>query len=282
LGLALGIAEWMLSGSHRITGGDASSSWVVVFSALASNVLFLPGPWFSAMSPHANFPVNFPSWSLFLELLINLVYVALVRFLSMRVLIGIVAVFGCAVSAAILMNGQSDLGYAYETFLGGFLRCGFSFFMGILLFRLRGHMRIFTASRLWLVGVLLACLAFAAPSPFRPFVDLIVIIAISPANVWLAASPQKNEKPEPALFRLLGETSYGMYAIHVPLIGLLTTALWQLSSPLNHYIALGVGVAFIAFTILVTAFLDRSYDRPLRKMLLARLFWTANKRQSVA
>lgn len=265
MGGMLGLGQWYFE--HLLHGGSAGLS-PNMLTTLALNVFFVPGPLSSQLAPGALFALNFPAWSLFLELCINIIYGLVVRKLTTPRLIGIVAFFGAAMGAMIIAYGQSDLGYTYATLPGGFLRCGFSFFTGILLFRMREWMRPVSFSQLWLIVVLFAALTYQAPQPLRPFADLAVIFGVSPLIVWLAASPRRSEHQEAPVFRLLGDTSYGLYAIHVPLIGMFSLVLEQVYTGGDHRLSAILGCIFIGALVLVTALINRWVDIPLRRRLL--------------
>ena len=57
------------------------------------SALFLPNPVVGSPKPHM-FPLNFPAWSLFYELVINIFYACVLRFLTNRMLLAIMLFSG--------------------------------------------------------------------------------------------------------------------------------------------------------------------------------------------
>jgi len=87
-------------------------------------------------SSTALFPLDFTFWSLFFELVANLVYAALAPRLSNRLLGIIVAIGFLGLVASGLVAGSLSNGTLRATFLGGLARVTFGFFAGVRLFRL--------------------------------------------------------------------------------------------------------------------------------------------------
>jgi peptidoglycan/LPS O-acetylase OafA/YrhL len=98
-----------------------------------SRSLALPDPFVFSV-----FPLNPPAWSLFFELAGNIAYASVFRFLSYRVLAAIMAVSTLGLAGFLYFGPQHDLhlGWNVENLSGGFFRVGYSFFAGVLLYRL--------------------------------------------------------------------------------------------------------------------------------------------------
>ena len=98
---------------------------------LVAAVLFLPSP-----GSIIFFPFNHPLWSLFHELVANLAFAALSRRLSGALLCGIVTISAVLLIEEARWWGTLDSSNGWENWGGGFIRVSFSFFAGILLYRI--------------------------------------------------------------------------------------------------------------------------------------------------
>jgi peptidoglycan/LPS O-acetylase OafA/YrhL len=103
----------------------------------------------------------------------------------------------------------------------------------------------------------------------QPFHDFVVVVAVFPAMVYLAMRCQ----PSPFISRIcvfLGAISYGIYVLHYPAKELLDR-IFALSGHggflLRH--APWTGVVFVAALVPLCWFIDRVYDAPVRRALLA-------------
>jgi peptidoglycan/LPS O-acetylase OafA/YrhL len=174
-------------------------------------------PW---VGPHGElYPFNIPAWSLLFELIANVVMAAAWRWLSQGALIAIVAVSGLGLVASAVVFGSLDAGFAVATAPAGLARVGFSFFLGLLIWRARPAPLRLSA---WApVLALAAALAVGAGPLPRSVVDLALVFAVFPLIVWLGAATQPAGASLSA-FKVAGAASYALYAVHVPLLWLAT------------------------------------------------------------
>jgi peptidoglycan/LPS O-acetylase OafA/YrhL len=101
---------------------------------LTSALLFLPTPPQLSLDHHLLYPLDAPAWSLFFELLINVVFVMLLPHLNRFTLAGVLALGLGLLAAALFVYGGLDHGISYGAFLCGFCRVTFSFFAGVALY----------------------------------------------------------------------------------------------------------------------------------------------------
>jgi peptidoglycan/LPS O-acetylase OafA/YrhL len=261
LGLLLGALQAVaLVAMHR-----SAMSWTDVAASLALHALYLPSP-FSG-GGDALFPLNGPFWSLFFELVVNIVYASFIY--RSRWAMGVVAGIALIVLVqASWSEGHADLGWQWPWMHVGLAKVLTSFTLGACVRRYLPACP--WALRGWSVGALFLVLygAFALPvpeGPWRAILDLTFILLISPTLIWFGASIAATPGQE-AWFKTLGGASYGMYVIHLPLM--------FAAGFVGHKVGvhpLLLGLSFVVAVQALAIWLERCYDRPARVRLYAWL-----------
>jgi len=130
LGTLLGIAVTVASLLGRNSlNWDPSSLLPAALLALLILPDFLPSP------VNELFPLNIPSWSLFFELLVNLLFAMSWPLLTSRRLVTISVLAGSVVGLATVHNGSIDQGSIASNFAVGIARTVFGFCVGVLISR---------------------------------------------------------------------------------------------------------------------------------------------------
>lgn len=241
--------------------GQAIPASIVMMPSHAPMPTFYPLPydldWF--------FPLDFPAWSLFFELVASFVYGLLFRYLSTLRLVAILCV--CALGLAIVAwrhNGY-NLGPYWPGYYAGFLRVGYAFTVGLLVYRFRGpaHVRSGAAS---IAVVLLVIGMLAIPWRAMEFVafDLLLGLVVLPVAVWVASLVEPSARITP-FFAFSGRVSYGVYVLHVP-FGFIVLYLAVRFQVLNHPYEFAATV-LIPSVVLLTWCANRYYDAPVRRAL---------------
>ena len=228
------------------------------------------------------FPLNGPTWSLFFELIANLVYALIGRRLSTRLLAVIVAVSG-GLLTWLVFNGGVDVGGLPRTFWAGFPRVAFGFFGGALLYRVLSS----AAERGWrppalkapfLTTAVLLVAILSVPNRFawNPWFNLFVLGFAFPMLVALAAAPGPAKGHGARLCKLAGDLSYPVYVLHYPIYVLIGGLGLGMAGIPGH--APWIGMAGAAIVIAAAWVALKVYDEPLRRRLIS----TVNPRRAVA
>jgi peptidoglycan/LPS O-acetylase OafA/YrhL len=158
-------------------------------------------------------PVNPPAWSLFFEMVANLGYGLVARFLSKTVLMSACAVLAVGLVAYAVLIGTVDIQAPLPLLAtNALLRSFFGFSMGLLMHRLWQEGWRAPKAPVWAIclGLIVAFQVPGAPSTLRAFTDLLSLFVIFPMVVWFGASAQKSE----LVMRKSGEVSFPIYALH--------------------------------------------------------------------
>lgn len=234
-------------------------------SEYMTNFLLVPVP---SASGRANvFPLNGPAWSLFFEVIANIVFaMTLYRLEALKIIF--IYIFSAVICLLIAMYYDTmALGHTNETFVAGLPRVMVSTSSGILLYRLRlrGLLR-FIKIPAWAICLTLATI-FSMPDlqSGEGILSWLTIIVVMP--LLIAAST--NHVPNGHYDRINGlgrDLSYPLYLIHRPLEYFLIPFIDD--NPILKVVALTLGfVTCLALSYLVF----RYYDRPVRRWLAAKI-----------
>lgn len=273
LGLLLGVLAYAGMSLSRNQQMDPA----LFATSLIASMFFLPAIGGTSLKAPNLFPFNGPSWSLFLEIVINLAYGYTARLLSNGVLAVILLASWVWLAAQTLAHGSADLIPLDGALLSGFPRVLFSFSLGILMYRYRQRLSpsgIGKAAAVTTIVIATALLVFQAPAALVGIKDLIVITALFPLAVLaLYTANFDGVLRQPLL--IAGEASYALYAIHVPLLGLLLGA-WK-AAGLGQPPAWAIFAIVLPLIVVLAIVVTRLYDEPVRKALSAgkamRLRW---------
>ena len=247
-------------------GLGAEREQLPIWATLASQLAFVP-----VLQPHTDlFVLDTVAWSLMLELGVNLLHAAVLRRLSTRMLF-VLAVLSLAPLVWIAWRFQGlDVGWCYETWLGGLARVAFSYLTGLVLYRLyvsgRGP-RISAPAPLLLAAAPVALFLQYLPIAHAAVVcDLASVILLYPVLVWCAADVKLAGRSA-SLAALAGTVSFPLYALQLPLAHIFQSDVAPVITP-----QIGEPLAWAAFAIgmvALSAFVARYYDGPIRDWIAA-------------
>lgn len=229
---------------------------------LLFGALFVPSP--DPAVPSGMFPFAPSAWSLSLELLVNLVYGALLFRLRTAWLAVFTAVGSALLLIAAVGAGGFDLGWGWSTLPAGLARTAASFGAGLLIWRLKGEG---PRSALPVQAVLLAIVLALALVPNADlltgglmigllFPALLLVNPTTEPTGWVAAACHE-----------LGRASYGVYILHTPLLllfgGVYKTVLGADPADAAPWAGVPLTFAVLATSVLLTIW----FDEPVRRLL---------------
>ncbi len=227
------------------------------------------------------FPLDGPAWSLSLEIGVNIIYALICRKLTMSWLAVFVALSGFVLARAMHHYYDSNLGWDWHTYAGGWTRVVWSFFGGILLYRLfRLKPRMNMPG--WIAIILAAILMSIFARPFTPGWEygLVNCLITFPLLVWIGAKVKVGEIGR-IVCAWLGRISYALYIIHMPLLPILIFVYKY--GPIDIGTSIPLTIAGWAIpSIAVAIVLDILYDAPIRAFLTKKLAVTKLPARSIA
>jgi peptidoglycan/LPS O-acetylase OafA/YrhL len=205
------------------------------------------------------FPLNGVFWSLFFELVINLVHGVTIRRLTILRLSIFVVVTGIWWAFTAYTAGKWGWGGGWNgpSFMGGFLRIAWAYGAGMLLHR------VVTAR--WrtpaIVPVALTALIMLVPNFGLMTARIVVsLFILCPLIVVLAAGAEVPPRAR-RVAAWLGAISYPLYATHHPLMLMIV----------YRFEPTGIAgmTASVVTVVLFATIAEYAYDRPVRKRLIA-------------
>ncbi len=213
------------------------------------------------------FPGNDPAWSLFFELLVNIVFAFVVIRTGRRknplpwVLLG-----GITLIAYVLLSGFVAPGWSATNIIGGLPRTVYGFFVGVYIYFLFDRINA-RCPRIPPIYLMLACgFIFLLPTRFSEPMWLYAALIFVPVVVTLGTVSDPKPGMTHRLFDYLGWLSYPIYCIHFPIYSIFTSLTHDADARLW-------GACLCAAVTIVMAHLSAKFiDEPVREMLSRRLF----------
>jgi peptidoglycan/LPS O-acetylase OafA/YrhL len=215
------------------------------------------------------FPLDGPEWSLFCEMVINLIYARFIMKFSDKILYFVIAISSVLMIFVFVSNVIDGINYGLNTgglsyqMLAGLIRCSFSFSMGVLLYRLsdRGLFSRFPrVSGLWL-GFILFFSFCPEPVTLSWIYDLVCVMLVYPLIIIFGSREHLPSKLAPTAI-WLGALSYPIYVLHLPLVDTLRHA-----GALNRIPIMFADTAIISFVDLISLAALVYFDMPCRHFL---------------
>lgn len=263
LGTMLGVAVTLASLLGRnIMHWNSSSLLEAVLLAL----LFLPNLF--GRPVNELFPLNIPCWSLFLEILVNLLFVMFWPVLTSRRLMVLSLLTGGGVALAIVHGGSIDQGSDIASFAVGLARTLFGFSLGVLIARrLRAYRGESNLKVLGIVAVVAIAIFGWPQGELRAIWDAACVLVVFPLVVYWGTLIDPGPKLRKSA-SFLGLTSYAVYVLHSPLSAIVNSASRQFAGGAGK----GMDAPYLGFAVLALLLtgcwlIDRHFDMPIRRQL---------------
>ena len=274
LGLMLGVIA-IVGRSHFLPAGERRGTEAI--SSFCLNLFMLPALLGKTVTTNA-YPFNPPSWSLFFEMAINVAYAAaLLARKASSVVLALMALVAFSVTLYAVFWHSAGFGEGWKagsSFFLGLPRVTFSFFVGVLLFRLfRARPSLRVPQRLHTPAgfLVLLCSVVLLGGSFHFMqsnaYQAVTIALIIPLLIFFGAGIHVSTRWR-RFYLVLGEISYPLYILHLPLFSPLYLVqklriggwMYQLIAPLS--------VVLLAFA---ARWIALHYDAPARRLLTRKL-----------
>lgn len=212
------------------------------------------------------FPYNPVAWSLFCEIVANVLFAACLSRLTDRILALVCAAGALGVAVSTHANGYFQAGPFWGDAWGGLARVALSFFGGVLLFRMH-DLRVLALQPVhWLLPTALLCFGLWVRIPPRwPMLSFLTLVLLFPAVLVLAV----NSRPGPRASRwmaVLGVVSYPLYTLQAA-VGTAVNKSFEVALPHPERYAPYSGLFLVAVCALVAYLAAVQIDIPVRRSL---------------
>ena len=276
----LGTLAGAVEALYYLHAARSSGALFAILSQLFHGVLILPS--FSSVHPGTMlFPLDQVMWTLCVELLANLLYAVMVRLdLAKSWVLSLVALAMLASFAWESHVFQTlNLGYMTIGAQVGLLRVGFSFFTGVLIFRLRERWlsaQLYTklSTRGSIVAGALLSITFVGvlcnpPQWSGRHAQLLFVSLLFPAIVYLGAMVALPARWN-VICSFLGIISYPLYILHPPLLWVLGSKPSMRFAEPHPFAASLIMLGFLPVLVAISWLAATFYDSPIRQILLTR------------
>ena len=231
------------------------------------SLAFLPTPpqYVDVTKIFGLFPHNSPSWTLSLEIGINLVFALICMHMTTRRWRYLVVVAGFCLLGAFWQFHDASLGWSWQSYWCGVARILFSFFAGVLLYNYYQTRQPEPIAAAW--GIALVALLFITLNMPHSSLGYAVIACFLffPLIVWYGARVAVPASMT-GFCRWVGRLSYVLYITHDPLLDVFISVATRMK--INFYPHPRMtSCAFTICAIVAASFLDRFYDVPIRTYL---------------
>lgn len=290
-GILLGAALFFFQECNYYAGIGDASVWYVIQNMVMSFFMIPVTPEFNIRANEELFVLNIPQWSMIFEYLANFLFCLFVFKLGKKGLIALVGIFAVMIADSALSLNLFGVLQAHdypcslnagwslttEQFYIGIARVGFSFFTGLLLFRLvhkpsdyevkSTRVPVFAICSIIIIAIVCIDQIGGYEHPiYDGIFNLVCVALICPFTVFFGAKRIALGERTKNVCDFLGRLSYPLYLAHYPIVYLFFT--WM---DTHHDASFGK-LAFVSTTtfllcIAVGYSALKLWDEPVRNWL---------------
>jgi len=261
LGGLLGIPVALTAIAHP--GSGILIEWTPALLAWSVLTYFLLLPTPAVEGSQELYPLNEVMWSIFYELVTNVVYFfAFTGIRRGRLLVVAAAFVAAFIFLAVQMNSSAP-GFLWRDLVFGLTRTAASFCIGLLVFNIKPNWRIESDLAAFVLGVVLAACVLCPVTNI--YLQMAMTFGLFP--VLLFAGVVFQPKRLAPVFATLGGASYVLYAVHKPVLQLVYGALTKLTPGLAEQYAPFTGFALLAALFVGCVWLNRTYEPYVRAQM---------------
>ena len=264
----LGAIIGVLPALFAIATGHGDPLYRGLLASFPLTVLMLPSRY--AM-PHLAelYPINAVAWSLALEIVVNIIYAATIRFWTLRRLLIVVGLSFLGLCLCAARYGTLKYGYDWPQAEVGPVRIAYGFTMGVVICRLYKR-KPFMVRIPWWVLIAAALALFFFHSPWGAPAWEVFAISVLVPGIVIAAIVNEPPKALQGACAVAGLLSYVVYSLHEPFIGIFLRGQDRLHLDLNTQTPMD-SVIFTVLLIALCLVAHHCYDKPIRRLLTRRL-----------
>jgi peptidoglycan/LPS O-acetylase OafA/YrhL len=244
--------------------GRNSQNWDAASLAQVAIVALFFLPNLAARPVNQMFPLNIPCWSLFCEILVNLLYAVLWSLLRSPRLLVVSLLTGAVVAWASAHGGNLDQGSSASSFGIGLARTVFGFSVGVLIARhIPDRRRQNNLAFVLIVAIVGIAITGSPPQEFRALWDAVCVLVVFPLIVYFGTLIDPGARSQ-RIATFLGGTSYALYLLHSPMSSILNSATRSFDTGARPPY---LGLAVLVFLLSGCWLIDRYFDTPVRSRL---------------
>jgi peptidoglycan/LPS O-acetylase OafA/YrhL len=230
----------------------------------ALSAFFIPS--FAGRDAFVLFPLDFPAWSLFWELIVNMLFAFTWRRLTGARLVAVSMLSAAGLFVLVIAQGDANGGFSTATLLMGFTRATFGFSLGVLLARYVVERERRRSAVAFVILCVATVILLAGSTEHRAIHDTCCIFLLFPLTAYLAMRLEPPALLQPVA-TFLGVSSYALYLLSAPILSAVNVVLPRLSVRPGMPLSITLFASLLAICWLI----DRRYDAPVRRYLSERL-----------
>lgn len=293
-GIVFGAALFFFQECNYYAGIGDASIWYVLQNMVMSFFMIPVTPEFNVRANEEMFVLNIPQWSMVFEYIANIMFCLFVYKLGRKGLMVLVGVFALMLAdSALSLNlfgmlqphdypCSLNAGWSLtsEQFYIGVARVGYSFFVGLLLFRLLAkksdiepkttRIPVFAICSLIIIGIVCVDQIGGYEHPlYDGIFNLFCVGVLCPLTVWLGSRRIVLSQRTRNACDFLGRLSYPLYLAHYPLLYMFfmwmdthhDASFGKLAFMSSATFLMCLGAAYAALKL---------WDEPVRKLLTSK------------